>query len=168
MCIWKYHRLVLLASEEDKVCLLRKAIYGLKQASWAWYIKIHDFLIEFGTTRSKADHNLYFNKEADLTLIVLIYVDDLLITGNNSIKVESLIKELEKKFQMSKLGLLTFYIGIEFQRLATGMLLFTELARKVWDVRMRTNGHTHGGGNQITHEHGGRLCKCHRIPKFGR
>lgn len=82
------------------------------------------------------------------------------ITGNNSIKIEFLERKLEKKFEMSKLGLLTIYIGIEFQRLATGMLLFTELVRKVWNVRMRTNGHTHGGGNQITPEHGGRFCNA--------
>lgn len=109
--------------DQGKVCLLRKTIYGLKQASRAWYIKIHVFLIDFGMVISEADHNLYFCREGKITMIILIYVDDLLITGNHTACIEALEQKLENRFEMSKLGPLTFYIGIEFTRLSQGMLL---------------------------------------------
>lgn len=56
-------------------------------------------------------------------MIVLIYVDDLLITGNHANRIDALENKLENRFEMSKLGLLTFYIGVEFVRLPHGILL---------------------------------------------
>lgn len=77
--------LLVLSSREDqgKVCLLGKAICGLKQASRGWYIKIHVFLIDFGMIRSEANHNLYIYQANNLTLIVLICVDDLHVIGSH-------------------------------------------------------------------------------------
>lgn len=109
--------------DQDKVCLLREAIYGLKRASRAWYTKIHVFLIGFRMIRSEADHNLYFFKENDLSLIVLIYVDDLLIAGNHTSKISTLEREVEDRYEMSKLGSFNFYIRVEFIRFPQGMLL---------------------------------------------
>lgn len=93
------------------------------RARRAWYIKIHVFLIDFRMIRNEADHNLYFFKENDLSLIVLIYVDDLLIAGNHTSKISTLERELEDRYEMSKLGSLNFYIRVEFIRLPQGMLL---------------------------------------------
>ena len=70
---------------EDKVthvCKLKKALYGLKQAPKAWYGRIDSFLTRLGFTKSKVDPNLYMNIMDDEPIILLLYVDDLFLTGN--------------------------------------------------------------------------------------
>eukprot|EP00253_Pinus_taeda_P023524 PITA_23524 len=65
------------------VCRLKKAFYGLKQAPRAWYERIDSYLMKLGFTRSEADPNLYFKVEDDKPLILVLYVDDLFLTGAN-------------------------------------------------------------------------------------
>jgi hypothetical protein len=70
---------------EDKkthVCRLKKALYGLKQAPRAWYGRIDGFLTRLGFTKSKVDSNLYFKFMNDEPVILLLYVDDLFLTGD--------------------------------------------------------------------------------------
>ena len=74
------------------VCKLKKALYGLKQAPWAWYGRIDSFLTSMGFAKSKSDPNLYFKVIEDETAILLLYVDDLFLTGN-----EKQIVECKKK-----------------------------------------------------------------------
>ena len=64
------------------VCKLKKALYGLKQAPRAWYGRIDIFLMRLGFTKSKADPNLYFKVIEDEPIILLLYMDDLFLTGN--------------------------------------------------------------------------------------
>jgi hypothetical protein len=71
---------------------LKKALYGLKQAPRAWYGRIDNFLTSLGFTESKADSNLYFKVMNDEPIILLLYVDDLFLTGD-----EKLITECKKK-----------------------------------------------------------------------
>jgi hypothetical protein len=71
---------------------LKKALYGLKQAPRAWYGRIDNFLTSLGFTESKADSNLYFKVMNDEPIILLLYEDDLFLTGN-----EKLITECKKK-----------------------------------------------------------------------
>jgi hypothetical protein len=80
---------------EDKkshVCKLKKALYILKQAHIAWYGRIDNFLTSLGFTKSKANSNLYFKAMNDESVILLLYVDDLFLTGE-----EKLITECKKK-----------------------------------------------------------------------
>ena len=74
------------------VCKLKKALYGIKQAPWAWYERIDGFPSSMGFTKSKADPNLYLKVVKDDPVILLLYVDDLFLTGN-----EKQIKESKKK-----------------------------------------------------------------------
>jgi hypothetical protein len=74
------------------VCKLKKALYGLKQAPRAWYGRIDSFLTSLGFTKSKVDSNLYFKVMNDEPVILLLYVDDLFLTGE-----EKLITECKKK-----------------------------------------------------------------------
>ena len=70
---------------EDRVthvCKLKKALYGLKQAPRAWYGRIDIFLTSLGFTKSKVDPNLYMKIMDDEPVILLLYVDDLFLTGN--------------------------------------------------------------------------------------
>jgi hypothetical protein len=74
------------------VCRLKKALYGLRQAPKAWYGRIDSFLTSLGFTKSKADSNLYFKVMNDEPVILLLYVDDLFLTGE-----ENLITDCMKK-----------------------------------------------------------------------
>ena len=74
------------------VCKLKKALYGLKQAPRAWYGRIDSFLTSMGFSKSKADPNLYFKVIEDEPVILLLYVDDLFLIGN-----EKQIVECKKK-----------------------------------------------------------------------
>ena len=71
------------------VCKLKKALYGLKQAPRAWYGRIDSFLTSMGFTKSKADPNLYLKVVEDEPVILLLYVDDLFLTGNEKQIMES-------------------------------------------------------------------------------
>ena len=68
---------------EAYVCRLKKALYGVKQAPRAWYGRIDGFLVSLGFTKSKKDSNLYYKVEDDGIMILLLYVDDLFLTGED-------------------------------------------------------------------------------------
>jgi hypothetical protein len=94
-----------IAGQEDKVCLLLKALYGLKQAPRAWHAKIDTFLKAHGLLQSAADPNLYYFKDSNNQWVFLmLYVDDLLITGNATSKINWLIDQLLGRFEMTDLG----------------------------------------------------------------
>ena len=63
------------------VCKLKKALYGLKQAPRTWYGRMDGFLMSLVFTKSKADSNLYFKVEDEIPMILLLYLDDLFLTG---------------------------------------------------------------------------------------
>jgi hypothetical protein len=74
------------------VCRFKNTLYGLKQAPRAWYGRIDNFLTILGFTKSSEDPNLYFNVVDDGLVIILLYVDELFLTG-----VENLILECKRK-----------------------------------------------------------------------
>jgi hypothetical protein len=94
------------------VCKLKKALYRLKQAPRAWYGRIDSFLMILGFTKSKVDSNLYFKVMNDEPVILMSYVDELFLTGE-----ETLINECKKKiiaeFEMKDLGLMHYFLGLE-------------------------------------------------------
>ena len=73
--------------KEDKVYLLKKALYGLKQAPRAWYGRIDDYLTDSGFQKSFSEATLYVKRINDDVLIISLYVDDLLVTGSNTVQV---------------------------------------------------------------------------------
>ena len=72
----------------NHVCKLKKALYGLKQAPRAWYGRIHSFLTSMGFDKSKSDPNLYYKVVEDEPAMLLVYVDDLFLTGNEKQIIE--------------------------------------------------------------------------------
>ena len=109
--------------EEGKVLRLRKALYGLRQAPRAWNAKLDCTLKEMGFKQSEHEHAFYRRTNGDTTLLVGVYVDDLIITGSSKGAIESFKDEMKTKFQMSDLGLLSFYLGIEVQQHGDGISL---------------------------------------------
>ena len=102
--------------EEDKVYKLKKALYGLKQAPRAWYGRIDDYLTGFGFQKSLSESTLYVKKIDDNVLIVSLYVDDLLVTGSNLQQIERFKQDMMQAFEMSDLGLMSFFLGMEIKQ----------------------------------------------------
>jgi hypothetical protein len=94
------------------VCRLKKALYGLKQAPRAWYGRIDSFLMSLGFTKSKADPNLYYKVEDSGPVILLLYVDDLFLTGNEKLITECK-RKLASEFEMKDLGMMHYFLGLE-------------------------------------------------------
>ena len=99
----------------DKV-RLRKALYGLRQAPRAWNFKLDKELSALGFVRSKLDNTVYKRSSKDSLLIVIVYVDDLIILGPKIEDINRFKVEMKLKFNMSDLGLLSYYLGIEVNR----------------------------------------------------
>ena len=102
--------------EEAKVFLLKKALHGLKQAPKAWYNKIDEHLLSLGFKKNLSEATLYIKRQNNDVLIVSLYVDDLLLTGNNALLVEDFKQEMMKGFEMTDLGLMTFFLGMEIKK----------------------------------------------------
>jgi hypothetical protein len=94
------------------VCKLKKALYRLKQAPRAWYGRINSFLTNLGFTKSKVDSNLYFKVMNDEPVILLLYVDDLFLTGEVKLIIECK-KKLTVEFEMKDLGLMHYFLSLE-------------------------------------------------------
>lgn len=76
--------------DDSKVCKLNKSLYGLKQAPRQWNAKLTTALIEHGFVQSKFDYYLYVKQKCDIFVALLVYVDDIVITGNNELRLKCL------------------------------------------------------------------------------
>uniref|UniRef100_A0A803PM38 Integrase catalytic domain-containing protein n=1 Tax=Cannabis sativa TaxID=3483 RepID=A0A803PM38_CANSA len=110
-------------NKPNHVCKLIKSIYGLRQAPRAWFDKLKATLASWKFKNSKADSSLFFLKTSSYIILVLIYVDDIIITGNNSAVMQTFINKLNQQFALKDLGKLHYFLGIEVNRDATGMYL---------------------------------------------
>ncbi|RVW58020.1 Retrovirus-related Pol polyprotein from transposon RE1 [Vitis vinifera] len=118
--------------EENKVYKLKKALYGLKQAPRAWYTQIDSYFIENGFIRSKSEPTLYVkSKDNSQILIVALYVDDLIFTGNDEKMVEKFRNEMMKKYEMSDMGLLHYFLGIEVYQEEDGVFICQKRTRHI-------------------------------------
>lgn len=107
---------------ESHVCRLKKALYGLKQAPRAWYERIDTYLSRLGFSKNDADPNLYYKRDKGDMLILILYVDDLLITGNDHL-IDQCKKDLSKEFDMKDLGLLHYFLGLEVWQNSDNIIL---------------------------------------------
>lgn len=86
------------------VCKLVKAIYGLKQAPRAWFDRLKGTLFRWGFKNARSDVSLFILRQKNLIVFILIYVDDILVTGNNSQYVRQFINKLTSLFSLKDLG----------------------------------------------------------------
>uniref|UniRef100_A0A2N9FSY0 Integrase catalytic domain-containing protein n=1 Tax=Fagus sylvatica TaxID=28930 RepID=A0A2N9FSY0_FAGSY len=110
-------------SKGECVCHLKKSIYGLKQSPRAWFDKFSKAVVSHGMTRSQADHSVFFKKTRTGIVILVVYVDDIVITGSDKEGIQILINHLSSSFLTKDLGKLRYFLGIEVARSKAGISL---------------------------------------------
>ncbi|KAM2129542.1 hypothetical protein ACFX1R_009206 [Malus domestica] len=108
---------------ENLVCRLSKSLYGLKQASRQWFAKFSEAIQSAGYVQSKSDYSLFTRKQGKSFTALLIYVDDILITGNDSSTIDALKQFLNGRFKIKDLGDLKYFLGIEVSRSKKGIFI---------------------------------------------
>jgi hypothetical protein len=109
--------------ESSLVCRLKKSLYGLKQAPRAWYAKMDSYLLSHNFVRCKSDSNVYMLKMDDSLLPLVLYVDDLLITGCSTSTISAVKRILHDRFFMTDMGPLHFFLGLEISQDVSGIKL---------------------------------------------
>ena len=108
----------------DKVCLLKKSLYGLRQAGRNWHATLDKSLRKLGAAPTNADPCVYqLRKEEDIILIA-IYVDDIIIASRSVSGIEKLKASLAQEFDVKDLGEINYCLGIEFSRSGNGIALY--------------------------------------------
>lgn len=109
---------------ETQVYRLKKALYGLKQAPRAWYSRIDAYFTKEGFLKCPYEHTLYTKLGGDgRMLIVCLYVDDLIYTGNDSLMFDIFKKSMMEEFEMTDLGLMHYFLGIEVVQSPSGIFI---------------------------------------------
>ncbi|KAK6159097.1 hypothetical protein DH2020_006411 [Rehmannia glutinosa] len=111
----------------DKVYKLKKALYGLKQAPRAWYDTLSQFLTENGFTkgftRGKVDTNLFVFEKVQDCLLLQIYVDDIIFGATNESLCKKFSKLMQDEFEMSMMGELNFFLGLQIKQCQEGIYI---------------------------------------------
>ena len=100
----------------NRVLRLIKTIYGLKQSPCEWYRALHAYLVSQGFQRLDTDNGLYIRKNGEKMIILAVYVDDLLIFGNDKPEIKLFKERIAKEFKVKDLGPVKFIVGMEVQR----------------------------------------------------
>lgn len=94
------------------VCKLTKALYGIKQAPQAWFDRLRFTLVQWGFENAKSDTSLFFRKTQSLTVSILVYVDDILVTGNDATYLKSFIQRLNVELALKDLRSLYYFLDL--------------------------------------------------------
>jgi hypothetical protein len=105
------------------VCKLKKALYGLKQAPRAWYSRLDKYLQQTGFRKGSADINLYIKVTQDSILLIEVYVDDIIFGSTNDKLSQKFAKDMHNKFEMSLLGELSFFLGLQIRQSSQGIFI---------------------------------------------
>jgi hypothetical protein len=113
----------LLSEREDYVCILKKYLYGLKQAPRAWYSRLDKYLQQQGFRKGNADSNIYIKVDQDNILIIEVYVDDIIFGSDDDRLSKKFSKDMQNEFEMSLLGELNFFLGLQISQLDEGIFI---------------------------------------------
>ncbi|XP_071685509.1 uncharacterized protein [Lolium perenne] len=111
------------SSAPHHICKLDKALYGLKQAPRAWYSRLSAKLHMLGFIPSKGDTSLFLYNKASISIYVLIYVDDIIVTSSSEQAISALLRDLSANFALKDLGDLHYFLGIEVKKTSNGLVL---------------------------------------------
>ena len=108
----------------DKVCRLRKSLYGLKQSPRAWFERFGRAVRRHGYCQSQADHTMFYkhSKEGKIAILI-VYVDDIILTGDDSAELKKLKERLVDEFEIKDLGALKYFLGMEFAKSKEGIFV---------------------------------------------
>ena len=116
----------LLSNNMNYVCGLKKALYGLQQAPHAWYSRLDKYLQKQSFNRGGFDSNIYIKANEDELLIMVVYVDDIMFGSNKEYLVKWFVEEMKSEFEMSIIGELTFYLGLQILQNLGGIFISQE------------------------------------------
>ena len=106
----------------NKVCKLKKSLYGLKQSPRAWFDRFNKTVKKYGYSQCQADHTLFIKHSTKGKLAILIvYVDDIILTGDYEDELIKLKTLLAKEFETKDLGSLKYFLGMEVARSRKGI-----------------------------------------------
>lgn len=109
--------------QEEKVLKLKKALYGLKQAPRAWNVRIDKYFQDKNFIKCPYEHALYIKAQSGDIWIVCLYVDELIFTWNNLSMFEEFKKDMSNEFEMTNMGLMAYYLGIEVKQEDKGIFI---------------------------------------------
>ena len=109
--------------DSSLVCRLKKSLYGLKQAPREWYSKMDSYLLSQKILHCRSDPNVYMLMTADSLLLLVLYVDDLMITGCSTSMIVAVNMILHDGFFMMGIGPLHFFLGLKINQDASGIKL---------------------------------------------
>ena len=146
----------------NHVYKLKKALYGLKQAPRAWYERLRDFLISKGFVIGKIDTTLFIKNSDDNLFLVQIYVDDIIFGCTNESLCMEFANTMQKEFEMSMIGELTFFLGLQIRQLREetfiGQAKYTkELIKKFGMEDVKPMGTPMGTNVTLDKDEGGKL-----------
>nr|GFA98576.1 putative ribonuclease H-like domain-containing protein [Tanacetum cinerariifolium] len=107
----------------DKVYKVEKALYGLHQAPRAWYETLLTYLMANGSHRGQIDKTLFIKRHKDDILLVQVYVDDIIFGSTKKELSTEFEKLMHDKFQMSSMGELSFFLGLQVQQKSDGIFI---------------------------------------------
>ena len=116
---------------------LQKTIYGLLQAPHAWYTKLQNFLLSIGFIISKSDNSLFIHRQKELTVFLLVYVDDIIITGTSFQQVQRFITTPAHRFCLKDLDHLAYFFRVE--AIHTSSNLFLSQYKYICDLLEKHN-----------------------------
>ncbi|GKA81766.1 putative ribonuclease H-like domain-containing protein [Tanacetum coccineum] len=127
----------------DRVYKVEKALYGLHQASRAWYETLSTYLLDNGFQRGKIDKTLFIRRDKGDILLVQMYVDDIIFGSTKKSLCTEFEKMMHKKFQMSSMGELTFFLGLQVKQKEDGIFIsqdkyVTEILNKFGFTNVKT------------------------------
>lgn len=107
---------------KNQVCRLKKALYGLKQLPRAWFGRFTKAMLGMGYKQSQGDHTLFIiDSAAGGVTALIVYVDDIIVTGDDPVEKDSLTKKLAAEFEIKELGKLKYFLGIEVAQSEKGI-----------------------------------------------
>ncbi|GJU68785.1 putative ribonuclease H-like domain-containing protein [Tanacetum coccineum] len=127
----------------DRVYKVEKALYGLHQAPRAWYETLSTYLLDNGFQRGKIDKTLFIRRDKGDILLVQVYVDDIIFGSTKKSLCIEFEKMMHKKFQMSYMGKLTFFLGLQVKHKNDGIFISqdkyaTEILKKFGFTDVKT------------------------------
>ena len=105
---------------------LKKALYGLKQAPREWYDRLTSYFLDRRFKRGYDDWTLFVNKDENYLLVAQVYVDDIVFGAITDTRAIKFSEEMEKEFEMSMVGELTFFLGLQVKQRKDGIFISQE------------------------------------------